>query len=52
MHTRDRLRVFYLFGRPYWWHTTPRGQLTLMPATWRTHKPPTTTEEETARDRH
>ncbi|WP_327594639.1 hypothetical protein [Streptomyces chartreusis] len=48
----DRLRVLWLFGRPYWWHTTPAGQLTLLPATWLTHKPPTHTPEETARDRH
>jgi hypothetical protein len=47
----DRLRVVWLFGRPYWWHTTPHGQLTLMPAKWLTHKPPATPEE-TARGRH
>ncbi|WP_411092248.1 hypothetical protein [Streptomyces sp. 049-1] len=50
MHADDRLRVVWLFGRPYWWHTTPVGRLALMPATWLTHKPPT--PEDTAHGRH
>jgi hypothetical protein len=38
-HHRDRLRVVRLFGRPYWWDTTPGRPLTLRPAAWLHEQP-------------